>query len=98
MKRFNHILSLMNLLEDSFSCTGWCETTYVDDEPVITIDTCVNNDLITPCNCTVYDHYQTPHYKACNTCVSKHDKKSSCSNYTKYTHSMEKYMFSNVNK
>jgi hypothetical protein len=90
---FSNTIKFWHVLEDTFNCTGWCQTTYKNywtfNE---TLNTCMNPDKITPCNCTDYNG------KACSSCVDKSDNRSLCNNYIRSTYNIEKYLFSNVNK
>jgi hypothetical protein len=89
---FSNTIKFWRVLEDSFNCTGWCKTTYNNLDFDINKNTCMNQDKITPCNCTDYNG------KACSSCVEKSDNRSICTNYIRPTRNIEKYLFSDINK
>ncbi len=89
---FSNTINLWNVFEESFNCAGWCRMTYINPDFNATTNTCMNPDRINPCNCTDYDG------KACTSCVDKSDNRSACTNYTRPTNNIEKYLLTDVNK
>jgi len=89
---FTSSINLWNVFEESFNCTGWCKTTYPNADFNETTNTCMGPDKISPCNCTDISG------KACTSCVDKSDNRSECKNYIRPVKSIEKYLFTDINK